>query len=63
MHGEQISTEGPIHIYCSIHIVPQASHGKDQPLSNAFNFFLNPKALYIHTNLCVKIKRCTNFML
>jgi len=30
MVEEQISTEGLIHRYCSIHFKPHASHGKDQ---------------------------------
>jgi len=31
MLGEQINTEGLIHIYNSEQLVPCASHGKDQP--------------------------------
>jgi len=30
MLGTEISTEWPIHIYCSVQLVPHASHGKGQ---------------------------------
>ena len=31
MLGEEISTEGPIHIYCSVLLNLHASHEKGQP--------------------------------
>jgi len=31
MLGEQISTDWPIHVYCSVQFLPHASHGNDQP--------------------------------
>jgi len=41
MLGEQINTEGPIHIDYSEQFVPHASNGKDQPEMAMKQFHLN----------------------